>query len=317
MSAVRHPIKVVAQRTGLSPHLIRIWEKRYATIRPERSGGNQRLYSDEDIERLALLRRVVDAGHSIRTVAALDTAELRTLVDSVSRPALIFPAGAGADRVVNSPAKDSAAFIEDAFAAVSELNSAKLERTLEEASVALGQVALLNRVIAPLVHRIGEAWRAGELKVAHEHLATAVIRTFLGHTSRPMAVHPAAPTLLVTTPAGQLHELGAVLAAACASAHGWRVIYLGPSLPAEEIAGAARQGMVRAVALSVVHPEDDPSLAGEVARLRRLLPPEVAVLVGGRACWAYRPAFESIRAMLCDNLDHLAAALEKLRSGKN
>lgn len=317
MSAVRHPIKVAAQRTGLSPHLIRIWEKRYATIRPERSGGNQRLYSDEDIERLALLRRAVDAGHSIRTVAALDTAELRTLVDSVSRPALIFSAGAGADRMVNSPAKDSAAFIEDAFAAVSELDSAKLERALEEASVALGQVALLNRVIAPLVHRIGEAWRAGELKVAHEHLATAVIRTFLGHTSRPMAVHPAAPTLLVTTPAGQLHELGAVLAAACASAHGWRVIYLGPSLPAEEIAGAARQGMVRAVALSVVHPEDDPSLAGEVARLRRLLPPEVAVLVGGRACWAYRSAFESIRAMLCDNLDHLAAALEKLRSGKN
>lgn len=317
MSAVRHPIKVVAQRTGLSPHLIRIWEKRYATIRPERSGGNQRLYSDEDIERLALLRRAVDAGHSIRTVAVLDTTQLRALVESVSRPALIFPAGAGAARTVNSPAKDSAAFIESAFVAVSQLDSAKLERALEEASVALGQVALLNRVIAPLVHRIGEAWRAGELKVAHEHLATAVIRTFLGHTSRPMAVHPAAPTLLVTTPAGQLHELGAVLAAACAAAHGWRVIYLGPSLPAEEIAGAARQGQVRAVALSVVHPEDDPSLPGEAARLRRLLPSDVAVLVGGRASWAYRSAFESIRAMLCDNLDQLAAALEKLRSGKN
>lgn len=317
MSAVRHPIKVVAQRTGLSPHLIRIWEKRYATIRPERSDGNQRLYSDDDIERLALLKRVVDAGHSIRTVAVLGTAELRALAESVSRPALIFPASAGATRALKSPAKDSAEFIEIAFLAVSELDTAKLERTLEEASVALGQVALLNRVIAPLVHRIGESWRTGELKVAHEHLATAVIRTFLGHTSRPMAVHPAAPTLLVTTPAGQLHELGAVLVAACAAAHGWRVIYLGPSLPAEEIAGAAKQGMVRAVALSVVHPEDDPSLAGEVARLRRLLPPEVAVLAGGRACSAYRPAFESIRAMLCENLDDLAAALEKLRSGKN
>jgi len=317
MPTVRHPIKVVAQRTGLSAHLIRIWEKRYATIRPERSVGNQRLYSDDDIERLALLKRVVDAGHSIRTVAILGTGELRTLAESVNRPALIFPPGAEAARALKSPVKDSAEFGANAFLAVSELDTAKLERTLEEASVALGQLALLNRVIAPLVHRIGEAWRTGELKVAHEHLATAVIRTFLGHTSRPMAVHPAAPNLLVTTPAGQLHELGAVLVAACAAAHGWRVIYLGPSLPAEEIAGAARQGMVRAVALSVVHPEDDPSLPAEVSRLRRLLPPEVAVLAGGRACSAYRPAFEAVQAILCENLDDLAAALEKLRSGKN
>jgi len=143
MSAVRHPIKVVAQRTGLSPHLIRIWEKRYATIRPERSGGNQRLYSDEDIERLALLRRAVDAGHSIRTVAVLDTTQLRALVESVSRPALIFPAGAGAARTVNSPAKDSAAFIESAFVAVSQLDSAKLERALEEALVDFAGCAVI------------------------------------------------------------------------------------------------------------------------------------------------------------------------------
>jgi DNA-binding transcriptional MerR regulator/methylmalonyl-CoA mutase cobalamin-binding subunit len=317
MSAIRHPIKIVAQRTGLSPHLIRIWEKRYATIRPERSDGNQRLYSDDDIERLALLKQVVDAGHSIRIVAVLGTAELRALTKSIARPALISPAGTGAARALKSPAENCAEFIEHAFGAVSDLDTAKLEWTLEEASVALGQMALLNRVIAPLVHRIGEAWRTGALKVAHGHLATAVIRTFLGHTSRPMAVHPAAPTLLVTTPAGQLHELGAVLVAACAAAHGWRVTYLGPSLPAEEIAGAAKQGMVRAVALSVVHPEDDSSLPGEVSRLRRLLPPGVALLAGGRACLAYRSAFESIRATVCGNLDDLSAALEKLRSGEN
>ncbi len=317
MSAVRHPIKVVAQRTGLSPHLIRVWEKRYATIRPERSGGNQRLYSDTDIERLALLKRVVDAGHSIRTVASLETSQLRNLADSVSRPAVIFPSGADAGPAMRTPSKDPAAFIESAFAAVSALDSGGLERALEDASVALGQVALLNRVVGPLVHRVGESWRTGELKVAHEHLATAVIRTFLGHTSRPMALHPSAPAILVTTPAGQLHELGAVLVAACAAAHGWRVIYLGPSLPAEEIAGAARQSAVRAVALSIVHPEDDFSLANEITRLRRLLPAEMTVLAGGRAYSAYRASFEAIHAILCDDLDDLTAALESLRAGKN
>lgn len=82
------------------------------------------------------------------------------------------------------------------------------------------------------------------------------------------------------------------MVAACASAHGWRVVYLGPSLPADEIVGAARQSGVRAVALSLVHPEDDPGIPEELARLRRLLPHEVAILAGGRACGSYRRALE-------------------------
>jgi methylmalonyl-CoA mutase cobalamin-binding subunit len=197
------------------------------------------------------------------------------------------------------------------------LDTVTLERVLDEASIALGQVALLGQVIAPLVHRIGEAWRVGDLKVAHEHHATAVIRTFLGHSSRALAIHPAAPALLVTTPAGQLHELGAVMVAACASAHGWRVVYLGPSLPADEIVGAARQSGVRAVALSLVHPEDDPGIPEELARLRRLLPHEVAILAGGRACGSYRRALEGIGATQCGSLDSFALALDQLRQGRN
>lgn len=318
MSTVRHPIKIVAQRTGLSPHLIRVWEKRYATIQPERSGGNQRLYSDSDIERLLLLKVVVDAGHSIGTVASLTLDQLRSLATSVGKPPLIVTQLPGArPPAFSPPPKPPETFLESAFAAASALDTVTLERVLDEASIALGQVALLGQVIAPLVHRIGEAWRVGDLKVAHEHHATAVIRTFLGHSSRALAIHPAAPALLVTTPAGQLHELGAVMVAACASAHGWRVVYLGPSLPADEIVGAARQSGVRAVALSLVHPEDDPGIPEELARLRRLLPHEVAILAGGRACGSYRRALEGIGATQCGSLDSFALALDQLRQGRN
>ncbi len=318
MSTVRHPIKIVAQRTGLSPHLIRVWERRYGTIQPERSGGNQRLYSDTDIERLLLLKVVVDAGHSIGTVASLNLDQLRSLATSVGKPPLIVTQLGGArPAAIPPPSRQPEGFLEAAFAAASSLDTVALEQVLDEASVALGQVALLGQVIAPLVHRIGEAWRVGDLKVAHEHHATAVIRTFLGHSSRALAIHPAAPALLVTTPAGQLHELGAVLVAACASAHGWRVVYLGPSLPADEIVGAVRQSGARAIALSLVHPEDDPGIPEELARLRRLLPQDVAILAGGRACGAYRRALEQIGATQCNGLDSLALALDQLRQGRN
>ena len=78
--ASRHPIRVVARRTGLSTHLIRMWERRYGAVEPKRTDTNRRLYSDEDIERLTLLRRATLDGESIGQIAGLGTEELKALV---------------------------------------------------------------------------------------------------------------------------------------------------------------------------------------------------------------------------------------------
>ena len=123
-----------------------------------------------------------------------------------------------------------------------------------------------------------------------------------------------APLLLVATPAGQVHELGALLAGAVAVNLGWRVVYLGASLPAAEIAGAARQTQARAVALSLVYPEDDPRLEGELRRLRELLPAEIPLLAGGRALPAYRKVLVRLGAILTADLLLLGAALDRLRN---
>ncbi len=324
-SAFRHSIKVVAERTGLSPHVIRIWEKRYGVTEPERSGGNQRLYREEDIERLSLLRHVTEAGHPIRTVAQLSPSELRRLLESESTRAT------GGDVTARSTAKrplpplapqqrplrSGPELVEAAFQAVAALNAGRLEDALDEASVSLGQVALLSQVIAPLVKRIGDAWQAGTLKAGHEHLASATLRTFLGNAAKPFAVHPSAPMLIATTPNGQLHEIGAALVAAAATHLGWRVTYLGPSLPADEIASAALQNQARAVALSIVHPSDDLTLAAEFERLRRLLPPTVALIAGGAAAPAYESALRQSGFVLCHTLAELTHALDDLRQASN
>src|SRR6059058_1635279 len=79
MDEARHAIKSVVRRTGLSAHVIRIWEKRYQAVQPERTGTNRRLYSDEQIERLNLLRAITRAGHSIGPIAKLPIEKLRKL----------------------------------------------------------------------------------------------------------------------------------------------------------------------------------------------------------------------------------------------
>ena len=110
-----------------------------------------------------------------------------------------------------------------------------------------------------------------------------------------------------------MHELGALLAGAAAANLGWHVTYLGASLPAAEIAGAARQNRARAVVLSLVYPEDDARLEGELARLRELLPLETVLLAGGRAMPAYREALEKIGALQLRDLVHLGSVLDDLR----
>jgi methanogenic corrinoid protein MtbC1 len=196
--------------------------------------------------------------------------------------------------------------------AVERLDAERLLSVLEKASVSMSRPALIEEVIAPFLERIGERWRAGSLRVASEHLASATLRTFLGNMNGTYPVTSDAPRLIVTTPAGQVHELGALMAGAAAAAEGWQVAYLGPSLPAEDIAAAAEANGSRAVALSIVL-AGDPQVEIELEKLGHLLPDRVAVLVGGRAAAYYGAAIQRIHAVSLTDLMSFRTELEALR----
>jgi DNA-binding transcriptional MerR regulator/methylmalonyl-CoA mutase cobalamin-binding subunit len=306
MDGLRYPIKLAARESGLSEYVVRIWEQRYGAVEPDRTETNRRLYTPEQVDRLRLLRELTQAGHPISRVAKLPTEELRELV-----------LGTGADR--NAPAllsKDTPgteAVIDDCLKAIKSLNGQSLDAVLLRGETALGGFGLLQRVVAPLVQTIGELWRQGELTAAHEHFATAALRVFLGNASKPFGSVDRGPAIVIATPAGQVHEMGALLASATSANLGWRVSYLGPSLPAAEIAGAAQERSARAVALSLVYPEDDPEIEFELKRLRQALSENTALLVGGRAAPAYGPVVESVGAILIKDLEHFGSVLEKLR----
>jgi len=307
MSSASHPIAVVARLTGLTAFVIRIWEQRYGAIKPERTGTNRRLYSDQDVERLNLLREVSQAGHNIGLIAKWPTEKLRRQATASSAA---LPA---AHRDVSASPASIGSLTRQCIAAMKALDAKAFEDTLKHGGTALGTMGLLQRVIAPLAHMIGELWIAGSITVAHEHLATSVLRTYLLNAARPFGDTKHSPRLVVATPAGQIHELGALLVAAMATHLDWQITYLGASLPAPEIAGAARQCEARAVALSLVYPEDDARLTDELALLRELLPAETAILIGGRAMPAYHEAIKNTGAMPIGDLSDLAVKLEGLR----
>jgi methanogenic corrinoid protein MtbC1 len=306
MAEIRHSIKAVARKTGLSTHVIRVWERRYKAVQPSRTDTNRRLYSEADVERLGLLKQATQAGHSIGTIADLPMDRLmRIAAEAAVTESKIPPAGGGGD---------ADQFIEDCLTAIRGMNSRALDDCLGRALVRFGHHGLLEKVIGVLAQRVGELWRAGEILAAHEHFASAAIRGFLSRNSQPFPGGGNLPTLVVGTPAGQLHELGAVMVAAAANDLGWRVVYLGPSLPAGELAAAVAQNQARAVALSLVYPEDDPHLPVELENLRRYLPSPTAIIAGGRAAPAYATTLKAIGALQPRTLSEFYTCLERLRA---
>ena len=308
LGEVPQSIRMVSKLTGLKPHVIRVWERRYGAVAPERTATNRRMYSPAEVARLTRLRRATELGHSIGDVATLPCLQLNALLVAGAC------AGQSSSPMAAPPDADPAKLVETAFGAVEAMDTELLERTLDQASVAYSPVRVLNEVVVPLVRRIGLAWEAGRLKVAHEHLASAVIRTFLGQAAKAMAPHAAAPRILVTTPAGQLHELGAAMASVLASQSGWRVIFAGAAMPAPEIAAAALKNRVRVVALSVIYPADDPELGPELMRLRKLLPAEMCLIIGGRAIGRYRKQLRGVDARWVESLEEFRDQLAELRA---
>lgn len=313
---MNHSINIAAKRSGLSTHVIRVWEKRYGAVAPSRTETNRREYSDEEIDRLVLLKRATEAGYKISHLAALTTDNLVELLekDEQESQASANPTN---DALFREASGDHQRFVDQALGSIRNLDARQLEEQLTQAALSLGHQGMICRVIGPLAVQIGELWRAGVITAAHEHFATAIIKVFLTNISKPFAIPETAPRIVVATPRGQLHELGAVIASAISTSSGWRATYLGPNLPAAEIAGACLQNKAQALALSIVYPDDDPDLKEELVRLRKFLPEDTAVIVGGRSAVAYTKGLKQINAHQCQSAENLAHLLDSLRSSAN
>lgn len=271
-------IGAVAKRTGVSEHTLRMWERRYGSLARTRAKGGGRLYGEREVQRILLLRDLVALGHSIGQIATLSDDELK-------RALLAAPGSGAADAVGARPAGEGpgAAAFRGARAgelfmeAVLRLDTEEASRVLSEAALNHPTRALVEECIGPALRRIGELWHEGKLSVAHEHAASAVVRSLLGTMLRAQRVPPGAPTIVCATPAGERHELGAMMSAVLLAEMGWRVVYLGAELPASDLAKAASDVGARAIALSLV--QYSPRAEATIRELVTLTQREV--LLGG------------------------------------
>jgi DNA-binding transcriptional MerR regulator len=291
----KYLIGIVTKLTGLSIDVVRVWERRYGAVRPARSGGGTRLYSDADVLRLTRLRQAVEKGHSIGQAAKLSEIELDEMIAG-ARPAL--------DRA--DPYRTARErFIE----AVQTMDVAAADQELARAANLFPTCEFVKKIAAPLVNDLKERWAHQEFGAAHEHVASGLLRGMLGSLVRFYPPSGRLDTLVLATPAGERRDLGLPLAALLAATHGWRVINLGADLRAAEIAYAVRLTTARVLVLSLT--SEDVRFDLEIEAISNLVPASTRVWIFGVGAIRHTGLPDRANLILVRDLEELDGRLRR------
>jgi DNA-binding transcriptional MerR regulator len=221
----------LSRRSGVSPELLRAWERRYGLLQPTRSAGGLRLYSPDDLARVQAMQQHLGDGYAAAEAAALATQTTRR----------------GDNEIATPTARGELA------AALESFDEGSVHAVFDALLARLSIDALLRDVIVPYLHELGERWERGEVSIAQEHFASTLLRGRLlglargwGRGIGPVAVLACAP--------GEQHDLGLLAFGIALRARGWRIIYLGTDTPIASVADAARSCRPAAAVVSAVDP---------------------------------------------------------------
>jgi DNA-binding transcriptional MerR regulator len=257
-----HSIGDLAEACGISVDTLRIWERRYGRPEPIRLPSGHRRYT---IEHIRWLRRVAEAlaqGHRTNKVVRATDEELDRLLAKEAPP----------------PAPED---LEPLFRAVHGYREAQLLDRLWERWRRLGPEPFLDRVLDPLLVGVGRRWADGTLDVRHEHFLSEVVEHFLRAARASVLKTSSGPGIVLATLEGELHGLGLHMAAVVCARQRWRPRVLGVSTPLDEIVKAALESKARAVGVSVSLHTGGIGTDRRLAELRRRLPSDRRVIVGG------------------------------------
>ncbi len=262
-------IAAVERDTGLGKDTLRVWERRYGFPQPHRNERGERLYPPDQVDKLRLVKRLLDHGHRPGKLLGADAAELSRLLR----------AGAPAFRDVCAA--------QPMLALLDVERAEELRSTLGKSLARHGLQRFVSDVLAPLDETVEEAWWRGDIGVCQEHLYAELAQNLL---RTAIAAIPAGtrPRVLLTTLPGEGHGLGLLMTQALLASEGAYCLSLGPQTPATDLWAAARTGRVDVVALSFSDAHPLRRTQEDLAEVRAGLDAEVELWALGRSLAAWR-----------------------------
>ena len=264
-------IAVVERDTGINKETLRVWERRYGFPAPWRDTGGERLYPPEQVQRLRLIKRLLDAGHRPGRVVAASPQELAALLQPV------------ADSPALAAAAPEAPEIRACTALLQAHDIDGLRRALSQAVLRRGLAGGVTEVIAPLTTRVGEMWMTGELQIFEEHIYSESVQLVLRQAihALPPQGRSVGPRVLLTTLPGESHALGLLMAEALLSLEGAVCLSRGAQTPPAQLTAAAAAYCADIVALSFSGQLPSRAVLDGLATLRGQLPTQVEIWAGG------------------------------------
>jgi DNA-binding transcriptional MerR regulator/methylmalonyl-CoA mutase cobalamin-binding subunit len=230
-------VKAVSLLSGVSPHTLRAWERRYNAVSPQRTKTGRRVYTFADVERLKLLSRLVDSGYSIGGIARMARDELDGLASKLAPSQA--PVALSAAPVAASEGAYGGT-IGKMIDALKGYQLAALDQELARARATLPIRTLVLEVFGTLMSEVGDLVTEERIGIAQEHALSAMLRGHLGQIFQSLnARNDAGISVVLSTPEGDLHEFGILMSAILCASHGMAVHYLGPNLPPQDLADAA------------------------------------------------------------------------------
>lgn len=303
-SVVHYPIRAAANLTGLSIDTLRAWERRYQAVTPIR-GERGRVYGEGQIRRLILLREAVALGHAIGQVAGLDDSQLEKL--------LLGPVPVAKPLEPNRADQPASDVLVPVIAAIESFDYATANFQLGRLAALLPVDRLVSEVVFPLMRLVGERWHGGTLSIAQEHMTSSILRNLLGGLVRLNTTSNQSQRILFATPSGELHEFGILASAMLSVAEGFEVLYLGSSLPAQEIVSAAERTSPRAVVIGTKAAEPTQATLDELRTIAAKLPKTTELWLGGSNVKTTLASIGNARSFALQDFSELGEHLARLK----
>ena len=292
-----HPLYAISdveRETGIGRDTLRVWERRYGFPKPQRNPRGEREYSHDHVERLCLIKQLLDSGLRPGKLLSLNLQQLQQLAQQSQ------PQQALSDevrQVVYLLANDSGTTVR-----------AKLEQLLQQHGLRL----FLIELVAPLNQAVGEAWFHGRLGVLEEHRYVEELRSLLTVAMQSLPSPRSGLRALLTTLPGEQHGVGLLMVACILALEGVEVLQLGVQMPAEEIRRGAVENHCRLVGISCSNHLQRRTIVSQLVRLRTTLPKEIDLWAGGAGAVELTSLPHGIQ--LFSNLHQIPAAIDKLRT---
>jgi methanogenic corrinoid protein MtbC1 len=299
-------IAAVERDIGISKDTLRVWERRYGFPAPLRDAAGERVYPAEQVQRLRLLKRLLDSGHRPGRVVPVDT----DLLALFARPP--EPPAAAAKPASSVAAEELGRYLDLLRAHDVE----GLRRALSQALLRMGLGPCVMNLMAPLTTQVGACWMRGELEIFEEHIYTESLQQVLRQAVQaiPQLALAERPRVLLTTLVGEPHGLGLLMVEAMLTLEGCQCLSLGVQTPADELPRAAAAHRTDIVALSFSGYLSAAVVQRGLTDLRLQLDPGIELWAGGRASTLQRRAgMPGVSCII--ELAEVASAVARWRAG--